>query len=127
MRSEESDWVVVPMLSNGNFMMRTVIERRSSRPTRSFAISTVDARWPMPGDGMNTSCALLILIGLFCFLKPEVTVPNLIKLGTGLVKNVGSANNAQVQGMEMKEALKCAMEKTEQTLNLLKEIDIRKH
>lgn len=43
--------------SRGDFMTRTVMESRSSRSTRSLAISNIDRRWPTAGNGTNTSSA----------------------------------------------------------------------
>ena len=50
--------------------MSTVTERRSSWSSRNLAISTVDPRWSMPGDGMKTTSADFLVI-LWWFLISE--------------------------------------------------------
>lgn len=51
----------------GNFMMRTVTEIRSSWRVRSFAISIEATTWPIAGDGTNTNSAFSIMN--VCFLS----------------------------------------------------------
>lgn len=63
MRGEIEESVFVKSLSKGRFMMRSVMERRSSRETKNFAISIIDTMWPMPVAGMNTSSAGLYICG----------------------------------------------------------------
>jgi hypothetical protein len=43
-------------------MMITVMETLSSRSTRSFANSIIEARWPIPGEGTSTNSAFFILL-----------------------------------------------------------------
>ena len=56
----ESEVIEISSDQNGNLMMKIVIENRGSRWVSSFAISTVAARWPIPGDGMKTSSVCFI-------------------------------------------------------------------
>jgi hypothetical protein len=51
-------YLVVTGLRDG--YMRIVVERRSSRWTRSLAISTAETIWPLAGIGINTNSAFFI-------------------------------------------------------------------
>lgn len=46
----------------------SVTDMRSSLPTRSFATAVVDRKWPMPGEGMNTSSSSMTSTLSFEFL-----------------------------------------------------------
>lgn len=55
--------------------MRTVMDMCSSLVMRSFAISTVDTKWPIPGEGMKINSIFLVLV-IFYFLGSKA-YPNL--------------------------------------------------
>ena len=57
---ESESEVILSLDPNGNFIIKIVIDNRRSRWVISFAISTVAARWPIPGDGMKTSSVCFI-------------------------------------------------------------------
>ncbi|KAF7830842.1 hypothetical protein G2W53_013175 [Senna tora] len=47
--------------SDGDLMMKTAMEKRWSWLRRSLANSTAETRWPIPGEGTNTSSDFVIL------------------------------------------------------------------
>lgn len=55
---EERDSAVVALVSKGNLRRRTVIDRRESLATRSFAISTAETKCPAAVEGIKISVSI---------------------------------------------------------------------